>query len=149
MLILISSIAYSIQQPDLRDPAYLSPTSDAPTGGSRLAALLRAHAITIERQTKTSDALVSADRGDATLFLPAPSLIHPFYLRMLKLMPATTRIVLVAPSGRSLANGRLPVGVADQRWAAAVRAPDCALPAAVAAGAAAALQVQFTPVEPE
>ncbi len=148
-LILISSTAYSLQQPDQGDPAFLSPTSNAPVGASRLAALLRQRGITVERETRTSDALVSAHRGDATLLIPSPSLVHPFYLRMLKLMPETTRVVLVAPSGRALVAGHLPVGVADQRWAAAVRPPGCSLPAATQAGPAAALRAEFTPVEPE
>jgi hypothetical protein len=148
-LILISTVAYSLQQPNLGDAVFLSPDSDAPVGGSRLAGLLKQHQIAVERATRTSDALVSAARGDATLLIPAPSLVHPFYLRMLKLMPATTRVVLVAPSGRALAAGHLPVGVEDQRWAAAVREPGCALPAAQQAGPAAVLREQFTAVEPE
>ncbi len=148
-LIIISAVAYSLQQPDQGDPEFLSPTSDAPIGGSRLAELLRQHQITIERQTKTSDALVSAYRGDATLFIPAPSLVHPFYLRMLKLMPDTTRVVLVAPSARALVVGHLPVAVDGQRWAAAVPTPGCSFPAAQQAGPAAALRAHFSPVEPE
>lgn len=148
VLIVVSAITYALQQPDPGDPEYLSPASDAPLGASRLAALLRQHEIIVERETKTSEALVSAFRGDATLFVPTPTLVHPFYLRMLKLLPETTRVVLVAPSGRALSDGHLPVGVVSQRWAPAAKQPGCALPAAQRAGRATALWLRFTDVHP-
>jgi hypothetical protein len=151
VLVVVSAIMYGLQQPDPTDPAFLSPTSDAPIGGARLAQKLRDHGLTVVRVTKTSDALVAAYSGDATLFIPAPGLVHPFYLRMLKLMPASTTLVLVAPSGRTLADGRLPITVDGQRWASAVREPGCDLPAAASAGPAVALRERFAaadPVEP-
>lgn len=150
VLVVIGSIvAYSVQQPDESDAGYLSPASTAPIGGSRLAELVRQRGVTVERATKTSDALVSAYRGRATLLVPAPALVHPYYLRMLKLMPESTRIVLVAPSDRTLALGHLPITVADQRWAAATDQPGCELPAARTAGPAAARRERFSPPDPD
>jgi hypothetical protein len=143
LLTIGSIVAYSVQQPDQSDPNYLSPVSHAPVGADRLARLVGQRGVAVERATKTSDALVSAYRGDATLLIPAPALVHPYYLRMLKLMPASTRIVLVAPSDRTLALGRLPIGVADGRWATAVDPPGCDLPAARAAGRAAVRRERF------
>jgi hypothetical protein len=145
VLVVIGSIvAYSVQQPDQSDADYLSPVSTAPIGGARLALLVRQRGVTVERVTKTSDALVSAYRGGATLLIPAPALVHPYYLRMLKLMPEGTRIVLVAPTDRTLALGHLPVTVVDQRWAAATDEPGCTLPAAQSAGRAAARRERFS-----
>jgi hypothetical protein len=148
LLIGVSVVTYAVQEPDPTDAAFLSPVSDAPLGGSRLARLLADRGIDVQRATRTSDALVSAYAGDTTLFVPAPDLVHPFYLRMLKLMPATTRVVLVSPGGRALADGRLPVAVSHRRWAAAHPVPGCALPAAVAAGRATALRTVFARVNP-
>lgn len=142
-LLLGTTVAYQLQQADQSDPAFLSSASSADIGGSRLARMLTAQGISIERVERTSDALVSAYRGDATLFVPAPSLVHPYYLRMLKLLPATTRVVLVAPEGGDLANGRLPFGAVDQRLASAVAEPGCGLSAAVTAGPAAALRIRY------
>ncbi len=150
VLVVIGSIvAYSVQQPDQSDADYLSPASAAPIGGARLAELVRQRGVTVERVAKTSDALVSAYRGGATLLIPAPALVHPYYLRMLKLMPEGTRIVLVAPTDRTLALGHLPITVIDQRWAAATDEPGCALPAARDAGRAAARRERFSPPDPE
>jgi hypothetical protein len=148
LLAIGSIVAYSVQQPDQSDPAYLSPVSHAPTGAAELAARVEGRGVTVERMTKTSDALVSAYRGDATLLIPAPALVHPYYLRMLKLMPESTRIVLVAPSDRTSALGHLPIAVADQRWATAVDPPGCGLAAARAAGRAAARREYFSPADP-
>ncbi|NJC71544.1 DUF4350 domain-containing protein [Planosporangium thailandense] len=149
-LVAVSAVAYALQQPDQSDPAYLSPASSAPTGAARLARLVERRGVRVERATRTSDALVSAYRGDATLLVPAPALVHPYYLRMLKLMPASTRIVLVAPSDRALAAGNLPVAVTSRRWATAVGPPGCDLPAAANAGAAAVRRaVLFTVPAPD
>jgi hypothetical protein len=148
LLTIISAVAYGLQQPDQSDPAYLSPVGTAPIGAARLAKLVEQRGVPVERATRTSDALVSARRGDATLLIPAPALVHPFYLRMLKLMPASTRVVVVAPDDRTAADGRLPIGVTGQRWAAAVDPAGCGLPAAAAAGRAAARRLAFAGADP-
>src|SRR5690242_20620545 len=87
-VVLVSAFAYVLQQPDQKNHDYLSPTRGRSFGAERLAGLLKQRGIAIERLTRTSDALVSAQSGDATLFVPTPDLVHPFYLRMLKLLPA-------------------------------------------------------------
>jgi hypothetical protein len=103
--------------------------------------------VRIDRVTGSADALVAAHAGDTTLFIPAPSLMHPFYLRMLKLLPPSTAVVLVAPGARELADGRLPVGVSDRRLATEPAAPDCQLPAATRAGTAGVHRVRYTTVD--
>jgi hypothetical protein len=143
-LVFGSVIAYQVESPDQSNPDFLSPVSFADVGGARLAKLLAdREGISVERVTHSSDALVSAYRGNATLFLPTPSLVHPYYLRMLKLLPASTTVVLAAPGSRELALGLLPVGVSDQRLATRVVPPGCrAGPAGV--GDAGALRVVYT-----
>ncbi|NJC84961.1 DUF4350 domain-containing protein [Planosporangium mesophilum] len=137
LLMIFSAVAYALQQPDESDPAFLSPASEAPIGAARLARLVEQRGVTVERATRTSDALVAAYRGGVTLFVPAPALVNQYYLRMLTLLPASTRLVLVAPTDSALSRGRLPISVADRRWATAVEPPGCDLPAAASAGAAA------------
>jgi hypothetical protein len=149
VLVTFSGVAYGMQQPDESDPAYLSPTSRDPIGAARLADAVRARGIPVERATRTSDALVSAFRGDATLLIPAPSLVHPYYLRMLKLMPASTRVVLVAPTARTLAMAHLPVGASSPRWAAVVEGPGCAAQAVRGTGRAAIRRTTFGAPEPD
>jgi Domain of unknown function (DUF4350) len=130
------SVVHSMAEPDVTDPAFLSPASGAPIGAQHLADLLGRQGVTIERVTRSSDALVRAYQGDVTLFVPAPSLMHPYYVRMLKLLPASTRVVLVEPSALTLGNGHVPVFGTGSRWAPAAVAPACALPEARAAGVA-------------
>ena len=130
LLLAGTAIAYAIEEPDPSDRR-LPLARPAPTdiGGQRLAE--RAAPPGASRSsgrpappTRSS----SAHRGDATLFVPAPDLVHPYYLRMLSLMPASTPVVLVDPSdgdaGRaatcSRPVGRRPLG------GATVAAPGCA-----------------------
>jgi hypothetical protein len=128
---------------DVADPAYLNPTSAEPFGGQRLAGLLAQRGVAVERVGKSSDALVRAYQGDVTLFVPAPGLMHPYYLRMLKLLPASTRVVLVAPGGFTLGNGYVPVGPTGSRLATRTAAPGCALPEARQAGTAEAYHTEY------
>jgi hypothetical protein len=132
-----TAIAHASQTPDVTDRAFLNPDSGAAVGGRRLADMLRGDGVSVRRVAKSSDALVLAYRGDATLFVPAPSLMHPFYLRMLKLLPASTRVVLVAPSGLTLDRGLIPAQDRGTRWATAAVEPGCGMPEATTAGRAA------------
>jgi hypothetical protein len=136
ILLAVTAIAYAIEEPDPTDAAFLSPTSTEDVGGKTLADRLRARGVTILRHTRTADALVAADIGDATLFIPAPDLLHSFYLRMLKLMPASTTVVLVRPDGKTLTRGRLPAFERRDRWATTVANPACGYGPAAAAGPA-------------
>jgi hypothetical protein len=144
LLMIVSAVAYALQQPDESDRAFLSPASEAPIGAARLARLVEQRGVTVERATRTSDALVAAYRGGVTLFVPAPALVNQYYLRMLRLLPASTRLVLVAPTDSALSRGRLPISVADRRWATVVEPPGCDLPVAAGAGDAAARRESFT-----
>jgi hypothetical protein len=142
-LLAISGIAYSLDSPDPDDAAFLSPTSTDGIGSSGLADRLRARGVTVERVTNAADALVSAHRGDATLFVPAPEFVHSYHLRMLKLLPATTGVVLVRPDARTLDRGFLPVGVQEEHWATRVAEPGCDDATAGAAGRAAADRIRY------
>jgi hypothetical protein len=143
-ILAITAIAYTIEEPDPEDRAFLSPTSGADIGARDLADRLRQRGITVERHTRTSDALVSADRGNATLFVPAPDLLHSFYLRMLKLMPASTTVVLVRPGNSTLGRGRLPARVSGNRWSTAAADPGCGYEPAAAAGRAGVLRSSYS-----
>jgi hypothetical protein len=133
-LLLVSVIAYVIEEPDPEDSAYLSPVSTADIGASELAGQLRSRGITVERQTSTAAALRSAHRGDATLFVTTPGLVHTLYLRMLKLMPASTTVVVVRPDNKTMRRAGLPGRVTGDRWAATTAAPGCGYGPAVDAG---------------
>ncbi len=138
-----TAVVHALQEPDVTDPAFLNPTSRAGIGADRLAARLGERGVTVDRVTRTSDALVAAYQGDATLFVPAPGLVHRYHLRMLKLLPASTRVVLVQPSLLTLDQGRIPVEGAKTRWATKTVAPGCALPEAAAAGPAGVFHVSY------
>jgi len=149
LILAASAIAYSFQQPDQADPGYLSPVGTGSTGGSRLADALRAKGVNIQRVTKTSDALVAADAGDVTLLLPAPGFSHPFYLRMLKLLPSSVSVVLVDPSQRTLANGLQPLDIDERHLSAHLAALDCRLDGVPAGTAAEVQRAVYSDVDPE
>ncbi|GIJ52989.1 DUF4350 domain-containing protein [Virgisporangium aurantiacum] len=136
VLLLVSVVAYVIEEPDPENTDYLSPVSTADIGSSELAGRLRQRGITIERQTSTAAALRSAHRGGATLFVTTPGLVHSLYLRMLKLMPASTTVVLVRPDNKSMGRGGLPGRVTGNRWAGTAAAPGCGYGPAREAGVA-------------
>jgi hypothetical protein len=142
-LLLGTGIVHELGAVDVTDPAYLSPTSAEPFGGQRLAGRLAQRGVTVERVRKSSDALVRAHQGDVTLFVPAPGLMHPYYLRMLKLMPASTRVVLVAPGGFTLGNGHLPVISSGSRFTTRTASPGCAISEARQAGTAEAYHTRY------
>jgi hypothetical protein len=147
-ILVAALVVHSLDQPDPSDPAYLNPDSAAPLGGQHLADLVRQQGVTVERVTKSSDALVRAYEGDdVTLFVPAPSLMHPYYLRMLKLLPATTRVVLVEPSILTLGDGHVPVADSTDRWAPKAVPPGCDLPEARRAGVAGVYHKRYGEVD--
>jgi hypothetical protein len=137
-------------EPDRADAAFLSPESAAPIGATVLAERLRARGVIIERRSRTSDALLSAYRGDATLLVPAPALMHTDYLMMLQAMPSDTRIVLVEPGDNELSRGEAPILTEGRRWAtAAVEPADagaCDLAGLEQAGTAAVLHTAYAVV---
>lgn len=144
-----TGILYAIEQPDPGDAEFLSPVSSAGIGARSLADRLAAAGVTVRRETRTSDALVAAHGGDATLFISTPALVHPYYLRMLRTMPPSTRVVLVEPTGRTMRAGGIPVDAVGRRWATAVVPPGtgCSLPTARSAGRAAVARQRYGPVD--
>lgn len=148
LLLVVTAVAYAIEEPDPTESTFLSPVSAAPDGGQRLAEALRARGVRVQRETRTSDALVAAHEGDATLFVPVPAVVHPDYLRMLSLMPASTRVVFVDPPDRTLDDAAVPLRTAARRWATEAVRPDadgqpCTVDEAGRAGVAAALRQRY------
>jgi hypothetical protein len=149
VLLLITGVTYTMEEPDPAADTYLSPAATTDAGGSVLDGALRARGVSVRHLTRTSDALVEAHRGNATLFVPAPEAIHPEYLRMLDLLPSTTRIVLVAPGSSSLRAAGLSVTAQGRRWTTKAVGPDaeqdlpCLIDEARAAGPAAALRQRY------
>ncbi|MEU1601748.1 DUF4350 domain-containing protein [Micromonospora matsumotoense] len=135
--------AHARDQPDPTDPGFLSPVATDDDGGSRLADALRARGVTVQRETGLLPALLDLDNGPATLFVPAPQLLHPDTLGALGELPAGRRLLLVDPSRRVLESAGLPLVPTDRRWATRAVGPDtdgrpCPLPEATRAGVAAA-----------
>ncbi|MFI5839958.1 DUF4350 domain-containing protein [Catenuloplanes sp. NPDC051500] len=149
VLLLITGVTYAIEEPDPGANTYLSPVATENSGGSVLDGALRARGVSVRHLTKTSDALVEAHRGNATLFIPAPQAIHPEYLRMLGLLPPSTRIVLVAPGSPALRAAGLSITAQARRWTTKAVGPDaeqelpCLIDEARVAGPAAALRQRY------
>ncbi|MEU4776767.1 DUF4350 domain-containing protein [Micromonospora sp. NPDC023633] len=134
LLLTTTLITHAVDQPDPGDQGFLSPVATGDDGGSRLADALRERGVTVQRETDTLRALLAARSGAATLFVPAPALLHPDTVGALDSLPSATRLVLVDPPRRVLETVRLlPVEPAGRRWAAQAVGPDarglpCPLP---------------------
>lgn len=137
---------HSLAEPDTAEAHYLSPQAGGqqPTSGEKLAELLRAKGITVKRETRSPDALMStwALNGQATLFIPTPEYVHPDYLWMLRSSPASTRVVLVEPNARQVREAVPVLGVGGTRWATKVSGPGegCTL---TSAGPAAVVRTRY------
>ncbi|MBB5870240.1 hypothetical protein F4553_003619 [Allocatelliglobosispora scoriae] len=145
--IAVTGAFHAIEEPSRTDPAYLSPSADDPTGADTLASRLRARGVTISRETRTSDALLKATRGDATLVITTPGLMHWRYLGMLRLLPSSTRVVLVEPSELDLRNGRVPMELTGVAWSTVATAPGgggCPIAGTADAGPAAVTRSRYT-----
>ncbi|MGW5671346.1 DUF4350 domain-containing protein, partial [Micromonospora sp. NPDC003776] len=124
LLIVASMVFHAVDQPDPADRGFLSPVATGDDGGSRLADALRGQGVTVRRETDTLPALLATGPGPATLFVPAPELVHPDTLAALTDLPPGSRLVLVDPPRRVLAGAGLPVVPAGRRWATRVTTPD-------------------------
>ncbi|WP_319463309.1 DUF4350 domain-containing protein [Micromonospora sp. RTP1Z1] len=143
LLIVASLVAHAVDQPDPADRGFLSPVATGDDGGSRLAEALRGQGVAVRRETDPLSALLATRPGPATLFVPAPELVHPGTVAALADLPAGSRLVLVDPSRRVLEGLGVPLTPTDRRWATRAIAPDadghrCALSEAARAGTAAA-----------
>ncbi|MEH0933816.1 DUF4350 domain-containing protein [Micromonospora psammae] len=141
-------IAHAMDQPDPTDRGFLSPVAAGDDGGSRLAEALRAQGVTVQRETDLLPALIALDDRPATLFVPAPELLHQDTVHALGELPAGRRLVLVDPSRRVLESAGIPLVPTDRRWATRAVGPAaggraCPLPEAVRAGTAAAERQRY------
>ncbi|SBT54764.1 DUF4350 domain-containing protein [Micromonospora narathiwatensis] len=143
LLIVATLVFHAVDQPDATDRGFLSPAATGDDGGSRLAEALRAQGVTVRRETDIRQALRAAQAGPATLFVPAPDLVHPGTVAALANLPPGSRLVLVDPSRWLLAGLDVPLTPAERRWATRATSPDadgrrCPLAEADRAGTAAA-----------
>ncbi|GAA2610018.1 DUF4350 domain-containing protein [Dactylosporangium fulvum] len=143
VVVLLGTWIYQLEQPDEDDPAYLSPTSTADIGAATLADRVRAAGVDIQRMTKSSDALVAANEGDATLLITTPELVHPHYLRMLKLLPPTTDVVLIEPRLDTVVDALLPLWSAKRAYVSEASDPGCTYAPAVEAGRAGVRRTRY------
>lgn len=142
-ILVFTGVLHAIQTPDVTNPDFLNPQSSAPTGGRDLADRLRADGVTIDRVTSSAQALARMERGDATLFAPAPGLMNPYNLYAMQDLPFNTQLVLVAPGSSTLQSGRISASSSAPRWATGVADPGCDLREATAAGRAAIVGTRY------
>ncbi|RGC69687.1 hypothetical protein C5N14_04605 [Micromonospora sp. MW-13] len=147
LLITITVLTHAVDQPDPTEPGFLSPVATDADGGSRLAAALRDRGVVVQRETDPLRAVL-ATAGRATLFVPAPGLLHPDTLGALRDLPGRIRLVLVDPPRQVLEATGLPLVPAGRRWATRAVGPDadgrpCALPEVARAGVAAAERQRY------
>jgi hypothetical protein len=121
-----TGLVHVLREPDQSDTAYLSLEDGAGIGAARLRlALSEKGVVHIERYTSSDALLARAAQGDVTVFVPTPGFMHPTYLKLVRYLPANTRVVLVDPTDLTLANAELPLGATGSRWTTKAVAPDC------------------------
>ncbi|GAA3283020.1 hypothetical protein Dvina_48540 [Dactylosporangium vinaceum] len=147
VLMLLGTVVYQWEQPDLDDADYLGPTSHAGIGAADLADRVRAAGVQIIPERKSADALVAASSGNATLLITTPQLVHRFYLRMLKLLPPSTRVVIIEPDAAVITDGLLPMVGTARSYVARTTAPGCDYAPAVRAGAAEVVRTRYGPLD--
>lgn len=108
---------------------YLDPDAATPGGTRALAELLRAQGATVERTTDAARALGSPP--GTTVVVAYPEILSPTVLRELETAQADV-VLLGVPAQSPAYLGVTPIDTADVDE----RLPDCALPAATAAGTA-------------
>ncbi|MFI7075886.1 DUF4350 domain-containing protein [Micromonospora sp. NPDC049903] len=156
LVLTVTLVSREFDQPDQTDRGFLSPVATGDDGGSRLAASLARNGVLVQRETETVQALRATRGTPATLFVPAPELLHPRTVDDLGLLPAGTRLVLVDPPRRVLDAAGLPIRPAARRWAARAVAPHhdgraCPLAEMSGVGTAAVTRARYAPtgaVEP-
>lgn len=143
LLFVISGVARSWEEPDFDEAGTMSPAGTGPDGSSQLAAMLAERGITIERYTRSADAVAAARTGNATVFVPAANLMHPLLPYVLSTVSDTNRLVLVEPGRRTVLFSGMPVALTFPRWAPLTPAPDCTDPVARQAGRATVLRTGY------
>ncbi|MFV2101807.1 DUF4350 domain-containing protein [Micromonospora sp. LOL_024] len=153
LLIAVTLVSREVDQPDQADRGFLSPVVTGDDGGSRLAESLARRGIVVQRETDTIQALLATRPGAATLFVPAPGLLHPRTVSYLGLLPAGTRLVLVDPPRRVLDAAGLSLRPAGRRWATRALTPHvgdrpCPLADVAPAATAAVARQRYAPTGP-
>jgi hypothetical protein len=149
LLLAVTGVAYAVDQPDPDAPGFLSPAATGPDGGSRLAGRLRADGVEVRRVGSTREAVATLDGRVGTLFVPAPERVHRWYAtRLTALLPGDSRLVLVDPQRRSLADAEVPLTLTGRRWATRAVGPTtagqpCGLPGVRDLGTAGALRQRY------
>ncbi|MEU7869600.1 DUF4350 domain-containing protein [Dactylosporangium sp. NPDC049140] len=149
LLMLVGTLVYQWGEPNADDEAFLSPSSRDGIGAADLAGRVRQAGVDIVTEHKSSDALVAAYGGNATLLITTPQLMHKYYLRMLKVLPATTRVVIVEPGSATIAEGLLPMQGTARNYIAKTAAPGCDYAPAAQAGTAAVVRTRYGPLDPD
>jgi hypothetical protein len=115
------------------DEGLLNPHSYRPDGGNALRVLTEKYGTPVETPQNSATALAAAQAGDVTVFIPDTSPLTLRTIRSLRTLPSTSRVVLVAPAQNDL--NQLVPGVARGDYPEnEPAAPECADPAATAAG---------------
>lgn len=141
LLVLVTLVAHAVEEPNLRARETLSPTGTGPDGSSRLAELLTARGVRVQKVTRFTEATAAVETGgDAVVFIPKPDLISSVFAAE-AIGHGRHRVVMVAPGDTAL--WFTPVRDVGSRWATAAVPPDCGLPEAVAAGRAAVLRHRY------
>ena len=144
----ITAVAHLYEEPDLDEPGTLSPTGTGPDGSSRLAEILRARGVRVDRVTSSQEAVRVAGTGDSTVFVPAPDFLNPTFAAFIASVDGAHRVVVVRPGRRTTFFSPVPIYPADQRWATAIVEPACSEAFAAAAGPAAAHRQVYVAEEP-
>ncbi|MER7275533.1 DUF4350 domain-containing protein [Dactylosporangium sp. NPDC000244] len=143
LLMLVGTLVYQAGEPSDDDPAFLSPTSRSGIGAADLADRVRRAGVEVVAEQKSSDALVAASAGNATLLITTPQLMHKYYLRMLKVLPSSTRVVIVEPNASAIVGGLLPMRGTSRNYIAKTAAPGCSYAPAAKAGTAAVVRTRY------
>ncbi len=137
LLVTVTLVARWSEDP--RGADALSPIGTGPDGSSRLAELLAAEGVEIQRVTRLSDALLAIEGPPAVVFIPRSGRAERVLAE--EAMSENHRVVMVEPSDADLAWAL--VERADRRWASKAVEPGCTVPEAVAAGRATVLRSRY------
>ncbi len=143
VLFTVTGVAGAVVSVTPDEDDFLEPGSGAAIGSRTLVDRLGRHGVAVHRYTDTPTALAAAAAGGRTVLVTAPDFVAPTYLTQLLRLPASDRVVLVAPSATVLVDQRLPVRAAGSRWTTGAVPAGCRAPAA---GRAAVLGTRYRPV---
>ena len=129
-------VAHAIEEPDLDEVGTLSPTGTSAHGSSRLAELLRARGVSIDRVTSSAQARQAAGVSASTIFVPTPDYLNVNFLADIARTPGVQRVVVVQPGLRSILFADLRVYASADRWATDTVEPGCDEASISAAGPA-------------